>query len=633
MNSAEKSSTRGLWLTPQLRERHLYLIGKTRSGKTTLLKNLLIQDMRLGHGVGFLDPHGDAAYELLGHVPAERLQDVIYFDPSSPWSPAFNIFQLPYPAHKLTEDIISLFKLFFGSSWGYRLEHLFRFGLLTLLTDQEPHTLRDLRSLFLDPSFRGRIIRSIRNASLREFWEREFPTIEKGAVNPLVNKLSAFLLPGSPLERIFSQPENDLNFTHILNTQKILIVNLAKGTLGDEPSRLLGGLITTGIQQAALARVDLAEWQRKDFFLFVDEFHNYSVASFETILSESSKYRLFLTMANQNLGQIPQTLERAIFGNVGTLISFQVSAEDAATLQKEIRRSRLMWRPKHTRYQVATDYLPLRDFFDEGIKSWRYHIAHFEHQLADLATKCATTQRTYADHPDQLARAMADLEHQKHNLRRYIENATALLEEASRLDPESPDITLAMLQRLFPSNYSNLEFHAYAYPNVDDFINLPRYHAFCRAGRADNVFPIRTTPTPAPNAAIRNTILQDTRRRFEARQKVRPEPTRLPMRREEPVYESQVYEPEIEEPLRPTQATSEEPQGPVAATFEAIRVKIFKTGTKGQPRTKREQAYKGDSQQSPPRFFRQDQKKLRRREEPHWSPPPKPPKDDDDFGF
>lgn len=587
--STNESSAKGLWLTPQLRERHLYLIGKTRTGKTTLLKNLLIQDMRLGHGVGFLDPHGDAAYELLGYVPAERIKDVIYFDPSSPWSPAFNIFQLPYPAHKLTEDIVSLFKLFFGSSWGYRLEHLFRFGILTLLTDHEPHTLRDLRSLFLDPSFRGRITRSVRNASLREFWEHEFPTIEKGAVNPLVNKLSAFLLPGSPLERIFSQPENDLDFTHILNMQKILIVNLAKGALGDEPSRLLGGLITTGIQQAALARVGLAEWQRKDFFLFVDEFHNYSVASFETILSESSKYRLFLTMANQNLGQIPQTLERAIFGNVGTLISFQVSAEDAAALRKEMHRSRFVYRPKTT-----SDYLPIEDFI-ENIKPY-YKRRDAENRVM---LKLTDNQKTYL----------------------YAEKMLEAL--------ESPNLNMSTFRELFPG----VEFRQLDFPDVDDFINLPRYHAFCRAERADNVFPIRTTPTPTPNAAIRNEILQDTRGRFEARQKIRPEPAQLPMRREEPVYESEVYEPEMEEPIRPTPAAAGEPAGPVAATIEAVRVRIFKTGTRGQPRMTREQAYKGDTQQSPPRFLNQDRKKLRRREEPRWTPPQKPPKDDDDFGF
>jgi len=238
--------------------------------------------------------------------------------------------------------------MFFGSAWGPRMEHLLRFSVLTLLTDTKPHTLPDLRALCINPDFRADLIARIQDPAILEFWEHEFPTIEKGAFNPIVNKLSAFLIPGSPLLRVFSDPENDLDFSAIMNGQKILIVNLAKGVLGDEPSRLLGGLIVTGIQQAALARADIPPDQRKDFHLYIDEFQNFVVDSISTILSESAKYKLFLTLAHQTLGQLPGDIERSIFGNIATIISFQISAEDAGTLRREMHRTRYMVRRKES---------------------------------------------------------------------------------------------------------------------------------------------------------------------------------------------------------------------------------------------------------------------------------------------
>ena len=211
-----------------LRGRHCYLIGKTRTGKTTLIKNMLVQDMEQGHGLCFIDPHGDAAEELLATVPPERIPDVIYFDPSRTFSPSFNFFRLPFPPYKLTEDVVAVFKMFFGSAWGPRMEHLLRFSVLTLLTDTKPHTLPDLRALCINPDFRADLIARIQDPAILEFWEHEFPTIEKGAFNPIVNKLSAFLLPGSPLLRVLGQIEqtgekfhrnlkkscNNSNFSH-----------------------------------------------------------------------------------------------------------------------------------------------------------------------------------------------------------------------------------------------------------------------------------------------------------------------------------------------------------------------------------------------------------------------------------
>jgi len=215
IESTDRRKPRHLRLDAKLRNRHLYLIGKTRTGKTTLIKNLLIQDMEEGRGVGFIDPHGDAALELLGNVPQSRVNDVIYFDPTSEFSPAFNPLQLPYSPPKLAEDMISVFKMFFGDSWGFRLEHLLRYALLTLIADKEPRTVRDLRSIFLNEKLRTRFTQNLTNQSLIEFWENEFPTMPKGSTLPIINKLSAFLAPMSDLERIFSTPQNDLNFSDI----------------------------------------------------------------------------------------------------------------------------------------------------------------------------------------------------------------------------------------------------------------------------------------------------------------------------------------------------------------------------------------------------------------------------------
>ena len=242
-----------LKLTDDLRARHVYIIGKSGMGKTSLMTSIISQDMHRGHGLAFLDVHQDGAYDVLGLVPKHRMKDVVLFDPTLPIKPAFNILRLPYPPHKLVDDIVSVMRMFFGS-WGDRMNALIRHGLLTLIADDEPRTLRDLRDFFRNPAFRDPIIARIKNQSLREFWDLEFARMPKDAPAPVLTRLSEFLTPGSPLEELFSQPENDLDFTHIMDTGKILIVNLATGLLGESESNLLGGLITAGIQQAALAR-------------------------------------------------------------------------------------------------------------------------------------------------------------------------------------------------------------------------------------------------------------------------------------------------------------------------------------------------------------------------------------------
>jgi len=386
--------------------------------------------------------------------------------------------------------------MFFGSAWGPRMEHLLRFSVLTLLTDTKPHTLPDLRALCINADFRADLIARIQDPAIREFWEHEFPTIEKGAFNPIVNKLSAFLLPGSPLLRVFSDPENDLDFSAIMNGQKLLIVNLAKGVLGDEPSRLLGGLIVTGIQQAALARADIPPEQRKDFHLYIDEFQNFVVDSVSTILSESAKYKLFLTLAHQTLGQLPGDIERSIFGNIATLISFQISAEDAGKLRREMHRSRYMCRAKNMN---EYEYISAKELLEQKKK-----------ELTDRIQRCKDLEGQAKNEPPgsdlhRMAKARED----------FAKRCTQELEtlSSSNLPPE-------YMKELFP----DYEFRQQDFPDPDDFINMQARYAFCRMERADNVTAFHTVAPPDPTPGTRGQILNVMRERHAERKKAQPPP-------------------------------------------------------------------------------------------------------------
>ncbi len=495
---AQPAQLDGLWLAPEVRVKHLYLIGKTRTGKTTLIKNLIIQDIEHGHGVGFIDPHGDAAEELLGTIPPERIHDVIYLDPSMENCPAFNVLRLPYAPYKLAEDIVSVFKMFFAASWGQRMEHLLRFSVLTLISDPEPRTIKDLRTLFLDEVFRADVVSRITDPTLQEFWQLEFPNMPRDAAAPIINKLSAFMLPNSPLARLFSRPENDVNLSAIMDEGKILIVNLAKGILGDEPSFLLGGLIAAGVQQAALARATTAPEQRRAFYFYVDEFQNYVVSSFETILSEAAKYKLFLTLAHQTLGQLPSALEHAIFGNVATIISFQVSAEDASRLQREMHRSRYVVRPKQ-----SSQLVPFNEFITQ------------QKQICTLALTDKWAGMPRADRQVLEGKAATSFSGAM-NFRREVEarreKVRSVLATLERGEPDPK-----FLKEVFP----DYEIRALSFPNVEDFTNLPPRHAFARIERAENVTFFRTVAAPEPNQEIRAAILETLQHRTPERSEAR----------------------------------------------------------------------------------------------------------------
>jgi hypothetical protein len=325
-------------LTPDVRNRHTYIIGKTGSGKSSLLRNLIMQDMAAGRGLIYLDPHGDTAQQLLGYVPADRRNDLIYFCPADLDCPAFNLLATDYAPDKLTRDMVSAIKMFFGDSWGPRLNQLLTNALATLLLDREnePHTLADLEHLLIEEDYRDTIARRSPHPKLTAFWLQQFPTMAKDATHPVLNKLADLLMPLSPMERIFSSPANSLDLSAIMNDRKILLVNLSKGELGEAGAFLIGGLIVTAVAQAALARVKIPEAERVDCFLYVDEFQNFTIDSFESILSEARKYRLNLTLAHQYLHQVPSNLQAAIFGNVAAVVCLPISADDAGTMQREM---------------------------------------------------------------------------------------------------------------------------------------------------------------------------------------------------------------------------------------------------------------------------------------------------------
>lgn len=322
------------------RRRHLYIIGKSGVGKTKLLELFLRQDIMHGHGLCLIDPHGDVIDSLLDFIPENRIEDVCIIDPSDVNFPAsFNPLSNVDPMFKfqLTQGLIEVFQKQFGANWTPRLEHVFRFTCLALL-DYPYATMRGMISMLTDRNYRQKVVEYIKDDMVKRFFAIEFADwsekFDTDAIIPLVNKLGQFL--SDPLLRnIFGQKENKINIAELMNSQKIILINLSKGKIGEENSSFFGSMFLTKIKQAGMERAHLLEKDRKDFYIYVDEFQNVVTQTFENILSEARKYGINLTMAHQYVGQIQPKIYQSILGNVGSIISFRIGGEDAVRLKPE----------------------------------------------------------------------------------------------------------------------------------------------------------------------------------------------------------------------------------------------------------------------------------------------------------
>lgn len=325
------------------RRRHFYVIGKSGMGKSETLTTMAIQDIQNGNGICFIDPHGDTAERLLKFVPEHRIKDVILFDPSDLTFPiAFNVLEFVEPEmrHMITSGIMGVFKKIWIDAWSARMEYILN-NTLSALLEYPESTLLGVNRMLADKDYRKKIVDGLQDPVVKAFWTQEFAKypdkFREEAVAPIQNKVGQFI--SNPLIRnIVGQTHSSMDIRKIMDEKKIFIVNLSKGKIGEDNSRLIGGLLITKIQQAAMGRVNIPEEERNDFYMYVDEFQNFATESFASILSEARKYRLDLILANQYVAQLTQTSEAvrdAIFGNVGTIVTFRVGAEDAEWMEKE----------------------------------------------------------------------------------------------------------------------------------------------------------------------------------------------------------------------------------------------------------------------------------------------------------
>jgi len=322
------------------RRRHMYLIGKTGMGKSTVLENMIVDDIRSGKGVAIVDPHGDLVEKIIEYIPSDRINDVIYFNPADMDYPiAFNVVEQvdSHLRHLVASGLIGVFQKLWADSWGPRLEYILRNTILAIL-DYPGSTLLGVTRMLSDKNFRKKVITKIQDPVVKAFWVNEFASyadkFASEAVSPIQNKVGQFL-SSSLIRNIVGQVKSSIDMREIMDSGKILIMNLSKGRIGEDNSSLLGSMMITKIQLAAMSRVNIPESERRDFYLYIDEFQNFTTDSFANILSEARKYRLDLVMANQYIEQLGEVIKPAVFGNVGTLIVFRVGATDAEELVKE----------------------------------------------------------------------------------------------------------------------------------------------------------------------------------------------------------------------------------------------------------------------------------------------------------
>jgi len=341
------------------RRRHLYAVGKSGSGKSKMLELLIKNDIEAGKGVGILDPHGDLVDNVLTMIPEHRIKDVVIFDPSDTDNPiTFNPLAdvPPHLKMRVTIGFIEIFKKLFGANWTPRLEHVLRYTTLALL-DTPGTTIYSILKMLTDKNYRQMIVRNIKESNVKNFWVNEFAgwseKFDNEAITPLLNKVGQFVATDM-IRNIVAQPDNKIDFRDIMDNNKILLMKVSKGILGEENAALLGSIAITKIYQAAMARADTREDDRVDWYFYVDEFQNFATDTFDEILSEARKYRLNLTIAHQFLGQLSSKIRTTVFGNVGSMVSFRVGGEDARILAEE-------YNPRFSERDIIN--LGVRDFY------------------------------------------------------------------------------------------------------------------------------------------------------------------------------------------------------------------------------------------------------------------------------
>jgi hypothetical protein len=327
-------------LQPHDRRHHLYTIGKSGTGKTTFLHNLIVQDICAGHGVAVIDPHGDLASDLLKYIPSNRIEDVVYFNPADVEHPiGFNFLGQTSPdkRHLVASGITSAFKNIWPDFWGPRTEYIL-YATVAALLECDNVSLLGIQRMLSDSRYRAWVVRQVKDPLVRAFWVNEFSGYSRAflneAVAPIQNKVGQLLM--SPhLRNILGQIRSRIDARFMMDNRRIFIADLSKGKLGADKSNLLGALLVTQFQLAAMSRANVPENERREFYLYVDEFQSFASDSFASILSEARKYRLYLTLSHQYTSQLRPEIRDAVFGNVGSIVTFRVGERDAEFLERE----------------------------------------------------------------------------------------------------------------------------------------------------------------------------------------------------------------------------------------------------------------------------------------------------------
>ncbi|EHK57092.1 type IV secretory system conjugative DNA transfer family protein, partial [Allomesorhizobium alhagi] len=338
---------------------HMYIVGKTGVGKTTLIETLVMQDIEQGRGCALLDPHGDLVERIAARIPTHRKADAVYFnvpDPSQPYG--YNPFVgVSYGMRPLVASgIMDIFKKMWGDAWGVRMEHILRNALLALL-DQPSAAMPDILSMLVSKEFRWRILRNVQNEQVKQFWRREFPKYSfrymADGIAPIQNKVGAFLADPK-LRRILTRQDGNLRLRRIMDEGRILLVNLSQGKIGADSSSLLGGLLVTSLGSAAFSRAYVEEASRLPFHVYIDEFQNFTTLALCNMLSELRKFGVGMVLAHQYLDQLDPAILHAVLGNAGTLIAFRLGAHDAEHIAREFEpvfdRLDLLPLPNHDIY-------------------------------------------------------------------------------------------------------------------------------------------------------------------------------------------------------------------------------------------------------------------------------------------